>query len=119
MDQFRWDPGYKIYTEWTVNDILDNPYPLKFGYYEKATKFEKIFHLKFDITEERQVQGGRFFQILWPFQKTQTLTHEGLLLLRIQGLKQTVKPKFSITLFGPWPPNLLAQVFDLSLSLFF
>ena len=24
---------------------------LKFGYSEKATKFEKIFHLKFDITE--------------------------------------------------------------------
>ena len=24
---------------------------IKFGYAEKATKFEKIFHLKFDITE--------------------------------------------------------------------
>ena len=24
---------------------------LKFGYSEKATKFEKIFHLKFDLTE--------------------------------------------------------------------
>ena len=24
---------------------------LKLGYSEKATKFEKIFHLKFDITE--------------------------------------------------------------------
>ena len=24
---------------------------IKFGYSEKATKFEKIFHLKFDITE--------------------------------------------------------------------
>ena len=24
---------------------------IKFGYYEKATKFEKIFHLKFDVTE--------------------------------------------------------------------
>ena len=24
---------------------------LKFGYFEKATKFEKIFHLKFDLTE--------------------------------------------------------------------
>ena len=23
---------------------------LKFGYFEKATKFEKIFHLKFDDT---------------------------------------------------------------------
>ena len=25
--------------------------PLKFGYSEKATKFEKIFHIKFDFTE--------------------------------------------------------------------
>ena len=25
--------------------------PSKFGYSEKATKFEKIFHLKFDVTE--------------------------------------------------------------------
>ena len=24
---------------------------LKFGYSEKATKLEKIFHLKFDVTE--------------------------------------------------------------------
>ena len=24
---------------------------LKFGYSEKATNFEKIFHLKFDVTE--------------------------------------------------------------------
>ena len=23
----------------------------KFEYFEKATKFEKIFHLKFDVTE--------------------------------------------------------------------
>ena len=28
------------------NDLL-----LKFGYSEKATKFEKNFHLKFDVTE--------------------------------------------------------------------
>ena len=27
------------------------PDQLKFGYSEKATKFEKIFHLKFDVTE--------------------------------------------------------------------
>ena len=26
-------------------------YILKFGYSEKATQFEKMFHLKFDITE--------------------------------------------------------------------
>ena len=24
---------------------------IKFGYYEKATKFEKIFHVKFDVTK--------------------------------------------------------------------
>ena len=34
-----------IYTE--KNPILKP----KFGYSEKATKFEKIFHLKFDVTE--------------------------------------------------------------------
>ena len=43
---------------------------LKFGRFEKGTKFEKIFHSKFDAT---QTQGGRFFQILWPFQKIRTL----------------------------------------------
>ena len=26
-------------------------FSVKFGYSEKATKFEKIFHLKFDVTE--------------------------------------------------------------------
>ena len=46
---------------------------LKFGYSEKATKFEKIFHVKFDITEQRQILSGRFFQILWPSQNIQTL----------------------------------------------
>ena len=41
---------------------------LKFGYSEKATKFEKIFHLKFDVTEQRPILSGIFFQILWPSQ---------------------------------------------------
>ena len=43
---------------------------LKFGYSEKATKFEKIFHLKFDVTECEECQNlsGRFFRILWPSQ---------------------------------------------------
>ena len=45
-----------------------NPLQVKFGYYEKATKFEKIFKLKFDVTEWRQILSGRFFQILWPSQ---------------------------------------------------
>ena len=34
---------------------------LKFGYSEKATKSEKIFHLKFDATQKRQIVSGRFF----------------------------------------------------------
>ena len=34
---------------------------VKFGYSEKATKFEKIFHLKFDVTEQRQILSRRFF----------------------------------------------------------
>ena len=28
-----------------------SPTDVKFGYSEKATKFEKIFHLKFDATQ--------------------------------------------------------------------
>ena len=34
---------------------------VQFGYSEKATKFEKIFHVKFDVTEQRQILSGRFF----------------------------------------------------------
>ena len=45
---------------------------LKFRYSEKATKFEKMFHLNFDVTEQRQ-KSGRFFQILWPSQNIRTL----------------------------------------------
>ena len=50
---------------WDVN--------IKFGYSEKATKFEKIFDLRFDPTRWRQILSGRFFQILWPSQNIQTL----------------------------------------------
>ena len=32
-------------------DFIRHQWNVKFGYSEKATKFEKIFHLKFDITE--------------------------------------------------------------------
>ena len=46
---------------------------LKFGYSEKATKFEEIFHVKFDVTEYRQILSGRFFQFLWPSQNIRTL----------------------------------------------
>ena len=35
---------------WTTMNTGDN-HELKFGYSEKAIKFEKIFHLKFDIIE--------------------------------------------------------------------
>ena len=34
---------------------------VKFGYSEKATKFEKTFHLKFDATQYCQILSGRFF----------------------------------------------------------
>ena len=32
---------------------------LKFGYSEKATEFEKIFHSKFDVTKWLQILSGR------------------------------------------------------------
>ena len=44
---------------------------LKFGLFEKGTKFEKNFI--FDVTNWRQILSGRFFQILCPSQKVQTL----------------------------------------------
>ena len=31
--------------------VSDNLKVIKFGYSKKATKFEKIFHLEFDVTE--------------------------------------------------------------------
>ena len=46
---------------------------VKFRYSEKATKFEKIFHIKFDITEQHQILRRRFFKILWPSQNIRTL----------------------------------------------
>ena len=49
-------------------------FKLKFS--EKTTKFEKIFHLKFDITQKRQILSGRFFQIMSASQNVQTLTKE-------------------------------------------
>ena len=52
-----------------IIDMLD----LKLGYSEKATKFGKIFHLKFDATQCRQILSGRFYQILWPSQNIRTL----------------------------------------------
>ena len=46
---------------------------VKSGYSERTTEFEKIFHLKFDVTQYRQILSGRFFQILWSFQNIRTL----------------------------------------------
>ena len=34
-----------------VCDLKNDGFQIKFGYSEKATKFEKIFHLKFDATQ--------------------------------------------------------------------
>ena len=34
-----------------IGALLESIWFLKFGYSEKATKFEKIFHLKFDATQ--------------------------------------------------------------------
>ena len=39
-----------------VSRYVEEHLKLKFGYSEKATKFEKIFHLKFDATQQL---GGR------------------------------------------------------------
>jgi hypothetical protein len=54
-----------------MENLAENLY-VKFGH-SKGTKFEKIFHLKFDATEQRQIESGRFFQILCPSQNVQTL----------------------------------------------
>ena len=52
----------------------------------EAKKFEKFFHLKFDVNEWRQILSGRFFQILWPSQNTQTLK-------KFFGVSHTVKSR--------------------------
>ena len=46
--------SFTFYPNNISHAFLDYTYLLfsvKFGYSEKATKFEKIFHIKFDITE--------------------------------------------------------------------
>ena len=60
-----------------VNAVMyqNKCYMDKFGYSKKATKFEKIFHLKFDVTKWRQIFSGRFFRILWPSQNIRTLPY--------------------------------------------
>ena len=51
---------------------------LKFGYSEKATKFEKIFHVKFDVTEQCQILSGRFFSNFVAFSEYPNFTNRNL-----------------------------------------
>ena len=64
IHQNYWNHAHKIETLiWTwfeifyelsypeLHDLRNSYYTIKFGYSEKATKFEKIFHLKFDATQ--------------------------------------------------------------------
>ena len=60
---------------WWLSTEFNFHVELNFGYSEKATKFEKISNLKFDVTQYCQILSGRFFQILWPSQNIRTLTH--------------------------------------------
>ena len=58
---------------WQCDDLIFSFWNLWFGYSEEATKFENIFHVKFDVTEKRQILSVRFFQILWPSQNIRIL----------------------------------------------
>ena len=48
---------------------------VKFRLSEKGTKFEKIFHLEFDATEQRQNSNfkSKIFSNFVPFSEVQTL----------------------------------------------
>ena len=43
--------GDGLISEFEFKQWAKKTLQVKFGYSEKATKFEKIFHLKFDVTE--------------------------------------------------------------------
>ena len=75
--------NYKLHSNETLSTLCfcASDFQLKFGYSEKATKFEKIFHLKFDATQWRQILCGRFFQ-MWPSQNIRTLKSCGGLLFK-------------------------------------
>ena len=45
---------------------------IKLGLSEKGTKFEKIFHFQFDVTQQHQILSGRF-QMLCLSQKVPSL----------------------------------------------
>ena len=46
-----WKIKSKPVTENEFSNYKELSLTVKFGYSEKATKFEKIFHLKFDVTQ--------------------------------------------------------------------
>ena len=46
---------------------------LKLPHFEKATKFEKIFHLKFDVLSIVKFKVEDFSKLLWPSQNIRTL----------------------------------------------
>ena len=62
---------YMNFLPWVCITIWLN-YLVKFEYSEKATKFEKIFHLKCDSVTSI-FKWKIFFQILWPSQNMLTL----------------------------------------------
>ena len=68
---------------------------LKFGLYEKGTKFEKIFHFQFDFT---QILYGIFFQILCLPQKVQNLTFAKvrIILQRTKYVKVIIPPYLTL-----------------------
>ena len=51
LTESLWKGTYNSYYSLFFQHYLILLFSIKFGYSEKATKFEKIFHLKFDITE--------------------------------------------------------------------
>ena len=64
-----WFLTCQVVNFWNASiESLWQMFSIKFRYFEKATK-----HFKFDVTEQRQIFIGRFFQILWPSQNIQTL----------------------------------------------
>ena len=48
LDEVKWMNFTQVVIGWWVLKEMDM---VKFGYSEKATKFEEIFHLKFDATQ--------------------------------------------------------------------
>ena len=85
---------------------------VKLGPSEKTTKFKKIFHLKFDNTQQRQILSVRFFSILCSSQIVPTLPNIGLSTLFLHhmfNLTKSLAPR-SIHFICNWnrqlTPNL-------------